>query len=200
MYFIIASLNFGLIVLSLVVSYYKNPEKRHKFVINLLNWIIIFLPNFYFVNYNFKINENNSFLTVIFVSILHFIIWNIVLEIYFYWSHRIIHEIPFLYRKIHKQHHNSVPICVLDAQWANPIETLIIVVPSYWLWPFISEILFGNCLTNQVLIIMSLLSSFDSIKNHISQNNFHIRHHINPKYNFGTIGIFDWIFKTHFDE
>lgn len=197
MYFIVACFNLIIVLTSLLVSYYRNPDKRYKFLINLLNWMIIFTPNLYFLNYEFKLNYNSN-LQIFIISVLQFIVWNIVLEIYFYSFHKIVHEKPILYKLIHKLHHSGTPNCVLDAQWANPLETLLIVLPSYWLWPFLMELIIPGSITHHVLIFMSLLSSLDTIKNHIGLDNFHMKHHLNVKYNFGTIGFIDYIFNTNF--
>lgn len=50
---------------------------------------------------------------------------HIVNEMGFYITHRLAHEVPWLYKAIHKQHHQYVGPASPAAEYANPIETVI---------------------------------------------------------------------------
>lgn len=43
---------------------------------------------------------------------------------YFYVAHRTLHEVPFLYRTIHKKHHQYIGTVAIAAEHAHPLEAL----------------------------------------------------------------------------
>ena len=43
----------------------------------------------------------------------------------FYFSHRLLHEVPFLYRTIHKKHHRYIGSVSAAAEFAHPIEDVL---------------------------------------------------------------------------
>ena len=46
-------------------------------------------------------------------------------EFCFYWAHRALHELPGLYARIHKQHHEYVGTVSIAAEYSNPVEQLL---------------------------------------------------------------------------
>ncbi|KAI9320308.1 hypothetical protein DFJ73DRAFT_967229 [Zopfochytrium polystomum] len=56
----------------------------------------------------------------------------------YYFAHRILHESPFLYRTIHKRHHDSLPVHVFLTAKAHILENVIAVSPAMILWNFIT--------------------------------------------------------------
>jgi len=46
-------------------------------------------------------------------------------EITFYFGHRIFHEVPWLYRSVHKQHHQFVGTIGFAAEYAHPVEQIL---------------------------------------------------------------------------
>ena len=46
-------------------------------------------------------------------------------EVLFYLSHRAFHEVPFLYRHIHKRHHEFVGTVAIAAEYAHPLENFL---------------------------------------------------------------------------
>lgn len=173
---------------SLIFSYFNNPHKKYKLKLNLLNWFLIISANLLFLKYD----NNYNYFQLFNLSLFHLFFWNIFIEIYFYTSHRLFHEIPFLYKYIHKLHHNDIPDCILDAQWVHPLETILITIPSYLIWPFI----WNDPIPYQILLIMATISSYDNINNHI-RDCLHMNHHIYFNYNYGTLYIFDKLFNTY---
>mmetsp|Transcript_11278 Transcript_11278/g.1010 ORF Transcript_11278/g.1010 Transcript_11278/m.1010 type:complete len:140 (+) Transcript_11278:589-1008(+) len=43
----------------------------------------------------------------------------------FYWAHRILHTFPFLYKKVHKIHHEFVNSVSISSSYAHPIEYIL---------------------------------------------------------------------------
>ena len=62
------------------------------------------------------------------ISILEFILGFAVLlvidDVWFYGIHRLMHEVKFLYRKIHSVHHRAIPPIPMDYLYAHPIEAM----------------------------------------------------------------------------
>lgn len=48
--------------------------------------------------------------------------WN---DTFFYWAHRMLHEVPFLYKNIHSTHHRFTTPNTLASEFAHPVEVLI---------------------------------------------------------------------------
>ena len=47
-------------------------------------------------------------------------------DTWFYWAHRVCHEVPFLYRNIHKKHHRFFRTTVWAVEFAHPLEDLFV--------------------------------------------------------------------------
>ena len=67
---------------------------------------------------------------------------SVVEETHFYWSHRMLHAVPFLYRHVHKDHHQSFNPDPLSGLSMHPLESAIYfsaaacvaaVAPQVWL-------------------------------------------------------------------
>lgn len=43
----------------------------------------------------------------------------------FYWAHRLLHTFPFLYKKVHKIHHEFVNSVSISASYAHPVEYVL---------------------------------------------------------------------------
>lgn len=174
--------------------------KRDRLNLNILNWLLLTIPGFYFFNTDFFTTDIDNILFIGIYALhtsIQLILWNIFLEIYFYFSHRFFHENTFLYKNIHKVHHTGMPNSMLDVQYVHPIETLLITIPSFWLWPIIIDLL-GFKINLLALILMNIISTYNNIQNHIIDN-FHMTHHKKWQCNYGTTSILDKIMKTYQD-
>lgn len=175
------------IFIILSISYYNNPNKKYKIWLNIFNWLLIYIPNIYFIN---KQSDKLTIKSIIF----HIIMWNIMIEIYFYFTHRLSHINKFIYRNIHKVHHKDISNCVLDAQWVHPLETIFITIPTFWLWPYIW--LFFGIISYELLIFFQIITFYFNITSHIYDGP-HITHHKYVNTNFGELMILDKLMGTY---
>ena len=98
------------------------------------------------------------------------LIFIVIDDTWFYWSHRWLHENRWLYRKVHKQHHRFTATCPIASEFAHPFEDLISNTSStiagplllgahlsmVWLYSFIKlsqtvQVVDGICLLHRVL-------------------------------------------------
>eukprot|EP00035_Acanthoeca_spectabilis_P010623 m.188455 g.188455 ORF g.188455 m.188455 type:complete len:316 (-) comp15081_c1_seq8:6960-7907(-) len=57
-------------------------------------------------------------------AVLHVVFAMMFDDFWFYWVHRLCHEVGWLYRNIHKQHHEFLHTVVVAVEYANPIEDI----------------------------------------------------------------------------
>jgi sterol desaturase/sphingolipid hydroxylase (fatty acid hydroxylase superfamily) len=116
----------------------------------------------------------------------------IVLDAIFYTNHRLLHT-KYLYY-IHKWHHKLTEPVGFGALYCHPIEMVVgnlipVITPIY--------IFKTHLLT---ILIWFMITTFNTIVSHSEHgisNKFHDKHHTKNKNNFGTIGLFDVIFRTY---
>lgn len=181
------------ILLKSVLCAITNPDKRDRFFVNIINWILLTIPSTYFYYYDYYQSQYISI--IITNAFLHIVTWNIFLEIYFYFVHRYFHENKFLYTYIHKIHHTGIPNSILDVQYAHPLETILVTIPSFWGWPIFLDLI-GFKMNLYALIIMYIVSTYNNINNHI-EDNFHMSHHKKWNCNYGTTSILDRFMNTY---
>eukprot|EP00164_Ancoracysta_twista_P028575 GFYU01057064.1.p1 GENE.GFYU01057064.1~~GFYU01057064.1.p1 ORF type:complete len:194 (+),score=20.31 GFYU01057064.1:38-583(+) len=128
----------------------------------------------------------------------------------FYTVHRLMHEIPFLYRTIHKKHHEFIGSVSVAAEYSHPVEDILAAViptlgiflvpslpPMHPLFAFVwiaarsaetYEAHSGYCFHNSLLQRLGLL--------HSSHMAFHDFHHTINKGNYGTSLLWDYLLGT----
>lgn len=82
-----------------------------------------------------------------------------------YWAHRTLHSIPVLYKRIHKLHHEFSAPFGLAAEYAHPIEILVLGIgtvggPLLWCW------LSGGNLHLFTMYIWIMLRLFQAVDAH----------------------------------
>lgn len=80
-----------------------------------------------------------------------------------YWNHRMMHQSPFLYKNIHKIHHQYSAPFGLAAEYASPIEVMMLgfgTVFSPILWCAITGDL--HILTMYIWIVLRLFQAIDA--------------------------------------
>lgn len=55
----------------------------------------------------------------------HLVVCMLLEDLCFYWTHRTLHAVPFLYRHVHKQHHEFTTPTVLGSEYAHPVEMVL---------------------------------------------------------------------------
>jgi len=124
------------------------------------------------------------------------IVATMVQEIIFYYSHRLFHH-PALYGLIHRKHH----------QWTAPIGIVAIYsTPVEYLTGNGLSVLLGPLLTRSHIVtfwIWYVLATSVTIIHHsgyhlpfLPSPQFHDYHHLTFNWNYGTLGLLDWIHGT----
>ena len=137
------------------------------------------------------------FLTPTFQEDTHFSIFDILcyallIELYWYVLHRSFHENKWLYRKVHKLHHQAVVTMPVDAYIMSVPEvlslTLCFAAPAHML----------NVSQSSTLVVTSLYASVGLLEHGAMPGyRFHDYHHLKQNYNYGYfLPIFDHLFGT----
>jgi sterol desaturase/sphingolipid hydroxylase (fatty acid hydroxylase superfamily) len=125
--------------------------------------------------------------------VLHGILGIGLVEIFFYFSHRLLHT-KLLYARIHKVHHRYRAPTAMAAIYAHPLEAffanaLAVMGPSFLIGFHLSSWMVGVA-----------IGWFETCQAHsgypIVNRGFHDFHHSSFNSNFGAIGLLDRLFGT----
>ncbi|XP_066295556.1 fatty acid hydroxylase domain-containing protein 2-like [Branchiostoma lanceolatum] len=128
--------------------------------------------------------------------LLDFPVCVLMQEMGFYYGHRLVH-VPYLYKRIHKRHHEfKAPMSVV-APYSHPIEHVTSnVIPL-----FTGPILAGCHVVTMWLWLAYLM--YETTTDHSGYHmpfarspEFHDYHHAKFNYNYGTTGLLDWLHGT----
>jgi methylsterol monooxygenase len=128
----------------------------------------------------------------------------LVNEITFFYGHWLFHANKFLYRQVHKIHHEFKAPCALAAVYCHPIELVL----SDFIPLSAGIILFNANLYNAaVFTTFAVLGTqthhcgfrWPWIPSHGNQPDFHDMHHERNHCNYGNIGFMDALHGTSFD-
>ena len=138
----------------------------------------------------------------------------VVADFGFYWGHRLVHQVPFLWR-FHSVHHEPEDIYFLISARAHPIDNAIIricgLVPMYLLGVGAPESVKGTLTATLIMIVMTVWGFFihANLRWHygpfewlFATPAFHHWHHTNSEFrdrNFASmLPVWDWLFRTHY--
>lgn len=146
------------------------------------------------------------------ISFLHFVVGFVIMvvadDIWFYGIHRLMHKIPFLYKKIHIVHHRAAPPIPIDYLYTHPIEAMTssmgIMIGAFiviTIFGFISIYVFAVYVFYRTMHELVLHSSLEVIPKKwlgfIGSSEHHYLHHKHLNGNYASaFNIFDKIFGT----
>ncbi|CAN0347814.1 fatty acid hydroxylase domain-containing protein 2 [Lampetra fluviatilis] len=128
--------------------------------------------------------------------LLELLVFGLIEEVMFYYSHRLFHH-PALYKRFHKQHHEWTAPIGLVSLYAHPLEHFL----SNMLPPVMGPVLMGShAATIMLWFTMALLStSVAHCGYHLPlmpSPEFHDFHHLKFNQCFGVLGVLDRLHGT----
>jgi sterol desaturase/sphingolipid hydroxylase (fatty acid hydroxylase superfamily) len=126
-------------------------------------------------------------------SVWDVILYGILIDLFWYCSHRTFHQNKWLYKNVHKLHHQSVATRPVDAYIMSAAEVITLTVcisaPSYIL----------NVSQSSILVVTTWYASVGLLEHGaIKSYRFHEIHHLHQNHNYGFfLPIFDYIGGTY---
>lgn len=160
-----------------------------------------------------------------YVPPVHFFVWYLLNDMFYYYPHRIAHTTPsnsltkFLYKIFnpsHKLHHRTKANLGIAAWYCSPLEQLLFNIFPALIGPLLTQIMsstfsppgddtWNTHLVTLYIWLMAAASNsvlahtgYRSAFNDPGKHDLHHERAFNPKtaVNFGTMGLFDWIHGT----
>ena len=124
-------------------------------------------------------------------------IYSLMVELWFYWSHRLLHENQWLYQNVHKEHHLEIVPSPIDSYILTPGETILVTMS------FIFPLLCGFGITYRGLLTVytyHLMMSF-LVHGGLSRIDHHMVHHAQYNGNYSaTYPLLDTVFGTQIEK
>lgn len=103
-------------------------------------------------------------------------------DIYFYTTHRLCHENKYLYRKIHKTHHEIKDTLGVFAFYCHPMEMIVVNMGNFYL----THIIFRHSyFHNGVMTIIGFGNTILGAHEGNNGRGYHQLHHLHRKCNYG---------------
>jgi len=183
----------------------KNKNKLHKYslcISYLIRDFLIIMPIFLYLyvyytsDFITKNLDSYNLLIEIFIKIplgyLIECIWD-------YFLHRAWHQIPYLYKYVHKAHHiTEDEMCSLSA-WRDSLSEFILEIPgTFLIGPFIMRM---NWISHSIMLFKTgFMAAIDHCGFHVNSfidSRYHYDHHLRPNGNFADLEFLDNIFNTN---
>jgi sterol desaturase/sphingolipid hydroxylase (fatty acid hydroxylase superfamily) len=116
-----------------------------------------------------------------------------------YFVHRAWHQVPYLYKYVHKSHHiPEEEMCSLSA-WRDSITEFILEIPgTFLIGPFFMKM---NWISHSIMLFKTgFMASIDHsgfYVNFLFDSRYHYDHHLRPNGNFADLEFLDNFFKTN---
>lgn len=164
-------------------------------IVVLVNQVCILLPSLFFLNYIGNVRVTDTLPGILEIG------WDVTIvlvlgEVIYYYVHRLLHH-SRIYRYIHKVHHKfTAPIAIVSL-YAHPLEVLFgnvlaLIGPAF----FVNM----HVYTFTLSLIIGFLSSLSVHSGRDIKGRFHDLHHQYFNYNYGSIGILDYLHGTYRSE
>lgn len=121
-------------------------------------YILFPLSIFPFIYFVCKIRVNLESFPLMSEMVFQIIFLMICDDFYNYWVHRLFHY-KFLYKWIHKQHHEYVIPISISAEYAHPIEVIFLNLSA----PMLGVLLLGSRMHFMTLIIWTMIKSVEPV-------------------------------------
>lgn len=128
-----------------------------------------------------------------FEEVLRMGVYSTLVELWFYWTHRILHENAWLYKHVHKEHHLEITPAPIDTYILTPSETAL--VTTSFIFPLVCG--FQMTLRGMESVYTSHLIMSILIHGGAPQMDHHMIHHARFNGNYsGTYPLWDNVFGT----
>lgn len=171
---------------------------RHVIMTVIVNQTIISIPFMYlsFIVMKWRGCSFGRELPTFHWVVFELVVFTLVEEVMFYYSHRLLHN-PYLYRRIHKMHHEWTAPVGVTSIYAHPIEHIF----SNMLPPVVGPLLMGSHFATALLFfILALVSTTISHCGYhfpfLPSPEAHDFHHQKFINNFGMLGVLDRLHGT----
>ncbi|XP_048752717.1 fatty acid hydroxylase domain-containing protein 2-like isoform X2 [Ostrea edulis] len=164
----------------------------------LLNSTVVLLPGAVVLYFLLKWRDSDLSFTppAIPTFFLHLSGFVVIEEIGFYYSHRLMHS-SFLYKRVHKKHHEWTAPIGLTAVYSHPIEMLVTNLIPFLCGP----VVFGSCLVTAlwwfaIAFTVTIIHHSGYHLPLLPSPEFHDFHHLKFTGNYGVLGVLDRLHGT----
>eukprot|EP00026_Physarum_polycephalum_P013755 Phypoly_transcript_14194.p1 GENE.Phypoly_transcript_14194~~Phypoly_transcript_14194.p1 ORF type:complete len:284 (+),score=27.49 Phypoly_transcript_14194:69-920(+) len=94
-------------------------------------------PSWYMATKIAPVYETIDFSFKPFETWLSLVALYVFFDTWYFFTHRLVHEIPAVYTTIHKRHHDTLPVDTYVVGRAEILENLILTTPGVMIWAFV---------------------------------------------------------------